>query len=54
MLYMLPQSQIAFAAADGGTYSGSLEFDTAAFDPDGKLVTIRSQTMKLPLTNEEC
>ena len=52
-LYMLPQSQIAFAAAGDGTYSGSLEFEVAAFDLDGRLVTIRSQTLKLPLTNDE-
>jgi VWFA-related protein len=53
LLYALPQSQIAFADAGGGTYSGSVEFDVAAFDTDGKLVTIFSQTQKLPLTNEE-
>ena len=52
-LFTLPQSQIAFADAGGGTYSGSVEFDVAAFDTDGKLVTILSQTQKLPLTNEE-
>jgi VWFA-related protein len=52
-LFMLPQSQIAFADAGNATYSGSLEFDIAAFDPDGGLVTMRSQTLKLPLTNDE-
>ena len=52
-LYALPQSQIAFADAGGGTYSGSVEFDVVAFDTDGKLVTSLSQTQKLPLTNEE-
>ena len=53
LLFTLPQSQIAFADAGGGTYSAAVEFDVAAFDPDGKLVTILSQTQKLPLTNEE-
>jgi VWFA-related protein len=52
-LFTLPPSQIAFADAGGGTYSGSVEFDVAAFDSDGNLVTILSQTQKLPLTNEE-
>lgn len=53
ILYTLPPSQIAFADGGGGTYSGSLEFNIAAYDADGKLVSIRSQTMTLPLTNEE-
>jgi len=30
-----------------------VEFDVAAFDSDGKLVTTLSQTQKLPLTTEE-
>jgi len=52
-LFALPQSQIAFADAGGGTYSSSLEFEVAAFDTDGRLETVRSQTMQLPLTQEE-
>ena len=52
-LFALPQSQITFADAGGGTYSGSLEFEVAAFDTDGRLETIRSLTMPLTLTNEE-
>jgi len=52
-LFAVPASQIAFTSAAGGTYTGSLEFDVAAFDPDGRLITIRSQTMKLPLTAAE-
>jgi hypothetical protein len=52
-LFTLPPSQIDFADAGGGTYSGSVEFDVAAFDSDGNLVTILSQTQKLPLTTEE-
>jgi VWFA-related protein len=53
LLYFLPQSQIAFADGPDGTRSGTLEFDVAAYNPDNKLVAIRSQTMKLPLTAEE-
>jgi VWFA-related protein len=53
LLYFLPQSQIAFSDAPDGTHTGSLEFDIAAYDPDNKLVAIRSQTMNLPLTAEE-
>jgi VWFA-related protein len=52
-LFALPQSQIAFVDAGGDTYSGSVEFDVAVFDSDGKMVTSLSQTQKLPLTTEE-
>ena len=53
LLYKLDQSQIVFAATPDGTRNASIEFDVAAYDPDGKLVTTLSQTQKLPLTNEE-
>lgn len=53
LLYKLDQSQIVFAATPDGTRNASLEFDVAAYDPYGKLVSILSQTQKLPLTNEE-
>ncbi len=36
-LFSLPQSQIAFANAGGGNYSGAVKFDVAAFDSDGNL-----------------
>ena len=52
-LYLLPMSQISFADGPDGTHSGSLEFDVAAYDADGKLATMISQTMKLPLTADE-
>jgi len=52
-LFSLAQDQIAFAEAGAGTYSGALEFDLVAYDTDGRLVTMRSQTLKLPLTNDE-
>jgi VWFA-related protein len=53
LLYKLDQSQIVFATSADGTRNASLEFDAAAYDPYGKLVTVLSQTQKLPLTNEE-
>ena len=53
LLYAVPASQIAFTQATDGTYTGSLEFDVAAYDIDGCLVTLRSQTMRLPLTTDE-
>jgi hypothetical protein len=53
LLYKLPQTQIEFAVTPDGIRSGSLEFDLAAYDPYGKLLTVRSQTLKLPLTPEE-
>ncbi|MGA1983664.1 MAG: VWA domain-containing protein [Acidobacteriaceae bacterium] len=52
-LFAVPASQIAFNAGDAGTYSGSLEFNLAAYDSEDHLVTSRSQTMKLPLTAAE-
>jgi hypothetical protein len=53
LLYKLDQSQIDFAAAADGLRNASLEFDLAAYDPYGKLITVRSQSLKLPLTIEE-
>lgn len=53
LLYMLDQSQIDFAATPDGLRNASLEFDLAAYDSYGKLITVRSQTLKLPLTFEE-
>jgi len=53
ILYKLDQSQIVFAATPDGAWNAFLEFDAAAYDTDGKMVTSLSQTQKLPLTNEE-
>ena len=53
LLYLLPMSQIGFVDGPGETHHGSLEFDVAAYDSDGKLATMLSQTMKLPLTKED-
>jgi VWFA-related protein len=52
-LYMLPMSQIGFAEGKDGMHRGSLEFDVAVYNADGKMVTMLSQTMQLPLTTEE-
>jgi VWFA-related protein len=51
--FALPQSQIAFAADTDGTRHGSLEFDLAAYDIDGKLVASLSQTVTMPLDPEQ-
>jgi VWFA-related protein len=53
VLYKLDQSQIDFAASTDGLRNAWLEFDVAAYDPDGKLLALRSQTLKLPLTSQE-
>ena len=53
LLYKLSQDQIEFAVTPDGIRSGSLEFDLAAYDPYGKLLAVRSQTLKLPLSPEE-
>jgi VWFA-related protein len=53
ILYAVPASQITFADRPDGTHRGSLEFDVVAFDADGKQVTMLSQTMQLPLTDDE-
>jgi VWFA-related protein len=52
-LYLVPVSQIAFADGPDNTGNGSMDFDIAAYDADGRLVTSMSQTMKLPLTADE-
>jgi hypothetical protein len=51
--YVLPGRQIAFATTPDGTRKGSLEFDIAAYDSDGKLVTSLSQSINLPLTGDQ-
>ncbi len=53
ILYLLPQSQIAFANNPDGTRTGSLEFNAVAYNDTRKRVALVSQTMKLPLTQEE-
>ena len=53
LIFKLSQTQITFTTTPDGMRTASLEFDLAAYNSDGKLLTIRSQTLKLPLTFEE-
>jgi VWFA-related protein len=51
--YSLPARQITFAQEPKGTRKGSLEFDVAAYDVYGKLITSLSQSINLPITAEQ-
>jgi VWFA-related protein len=51
--YAIPGRQIAFTDGPNSTRVGSLEFDLAAYDADGKLINSLSQTIKLPLTADQ-
>jgi VWFA-related protein len=51
--YIFPARQIAFAEGGEGKRIGSLEFDVAVYDAQGKLVTSLSQTIKPPLTQAQ-
>jgi VWFA-related protein len=53
LLYFLPVTQITFTDTAGNTHSGSIEFDIVASDVFGKIISSESQTMDLPLTQEE-
>jgi VWFA-related protein len=50
--YSLPGRQIVFNDGPDKTHKGSLEFDIAAYDVYGKLITSISQTIDLKLTDE--
>ncbi len=50
--YSLPGQQITFNDGPGKTHKGALEFDIAAYDVYGKLITSISQTIDLKLTDE--
>ena len=50
--YSLPGRQIVFNEAPDKSYKGSLEFDIAAYDVYGKLITSISQTIDLSLTED--
>jgi VWFA-related protein len=53
-LFTLQPDQITFTqSSDGTVYNGSVEFDLAAYDSYGKVLAVRSQTLKLPLTPAE-
>ena len=53
VMFIMPQSQIAFTDGPEGIHNGSVEFDVAAYDNNRKLVGLATQTMKLPLTADE-
>jgi hypothetical protein len=51
--YFFPTRQITFADGPGGVHNGSLQFDVAAYDLYGKLITKISQTRSLQLTSDQ-
>ena len=51
--YIFPARQIAFKDGADGTHNGAVEFDIAAYDSQGKLVNSLSQSIKLPLSEEQ-
>jgi len=53
LLFELPVGQIAFKPGAGGTRSGALTFDVAAYDSEGKMVSSLGQTYQLPLSDIE-
>jgi hypothetical protein len=48
--FSMPGRQITFTDAPDGMHKGSVEFDVAAYDVYGKLITDLSQSIDLPLT----
>lgn len=50
--YSLPGQQITFTPDAGKAHSGSLQFDIAAYDVYGKLITSISQSIELKLTED--
>jgi len=52
-LFAVPQSQIAFTTSPDGARTGTLEFDVAAFNTNGRLINSLSQTMHMPLAPDE-
>ncbi len=53
LLFKLDPTQLAFSQTPDLKRTGSLEFDVAAYDSYGKLLTVRSQTLKISLTPEQ-
>jgi VWFA-related protein len=51
--YVLPGRQITFTDGPNGIRKASLEFDLAAYDADGKLISSLSQSINLPLTADQ-
>ena len=52
-VYLLPARQIAFTSTPDGNQKSSLEFDLAAYDADGHLVTSLSQSIQPILTTDQ-
>jgi hypothetical protein len=52
-LFLVPVQQITFANGPDGTHTGSIEFDVAAYDAEGKPVSSVDQTMQFPLSAGE-
>ena len=50
--FSLPGRQVTFNPAPAGLHKGSLEFDIAAYDVYGTLITTLSQTIDLSLTED--
>jgi VWFA-related protein len=53
LLFAMPVGQITFKPGAGGTRSGALTFDVAAYDSEGELVSSLGQTYQLPLSGDE-
>ena len=51
--YAFPGRQIAFSGGPNGTRHGSLEFDLAAYDGDGNVITSLRQAIELNLTADK-
>lgn len=50
--YMIPADHVRIADAPNGGHQSALILDVAAYDGDGKLLTVVSQPASLPLTQE--
>ena len=53
VLFTLQPQQITFSQSAGQVYTASLEFDLVAYGLDGKVLGVRSQTLKLPMSFNE-
>jgi hypothetical protein len=51
--YAIPGRQITFTDGPNSTRRAALEFDLAAYDTDGRLISSLSQSIKLPLTADQ-
>jgi len=51
--FAIPGRQITFTDGPNSTRRAALEFDLAAYDTDGRLISSLSQSIKLPLTADQ-